>query len=227
MEFSCAHCGITADKRSGEINRARAQGRKLFCSRICFGLDRRTGKTIEERKAEKAVYDKGYRLRDPEGLKARKHDYYKRTRDPVKEAQIRKERMPLHVEYCRRPEYVAWKKHYDRKYRAEKFYGELAECFLLVMDIRDECLSRMTDYEIRLEKGTLNKSTRRKRDYERSISNGLENGSLGNLERGERGQNGGLASGLRRLPSSGNSQDYEYSAQDCSAGEEASSGRRN
>lgn len=218
MQFECAHCTKLTDRPTGHVNRARAQGRKLFCSRECFGLDRRQWKSVEQRKEEKRLYDAEYRLRDVEALKARKAEYYQRTKDPVKEAAKRKERMPLHVEYCRRPEYRAKKKIYDRKYRAEKHYGELADCFLLVMEIRDECLSRMTDYEIRLEKGTLNKSLQRKRDYERSVRNSPEIGALGHLERGERGQNGRLSRGCNRLPGTGDSAHDEHAAPRGSAG---------
>lgn len=186
MEFRCAHCGEKADKPAGHVNRARSQGRKLFCSRVCFGLDRRIEKTDAQRKEEKRLYDIQYRARDVEDRKRRKAQYYQRTKDRVKEAEIRKRRMPQHVEYCRRPEYRQWKKTYDRQYRAHKQYGDFADCFLLVMEIRDECLSRMTDYEIRLEKGTLNKSLQRKRDYERTLRNSPEVGPLGNLEHGQR-----------------------------------------
>ncbi|MDX3926772.1 MAG: hypothetical protein QHC90_13335 [Shinella sp.] len=217
MQFNCAHCGKEADRPAGHVNRARAQGLNLYCSRLCSGLGRRNGKTIEERKEAKRLYDIEYRARDPEGRKASKAAYYQRTKDPVKEAAKRKERMPFHVEYCRRPEYRAKKKVYDRQYRAHKHYGDFAECFLLVMDIRDECLSRMTDYEIRLEKGTLNKALKRKRDDQRAYSNSPENGPLGNLERGEGGQNGRLSRGRDRLSGSGNPSHHEHSVAGSSA----------
>lgn len=186
MEFNCAHCGDQADRPAGHVNRARARGMNIYCSLECSGLGRRSEKTAEQKKEAKRLYDIEYRARDPEGRKALKAAYYQRTKDPVKEASKRKERMPLHVEYCRRPEYRAWKKSYDRKHRATKQYGEFADCFLLVMDIRDECLSRMTDYEIRVEKGTINKALKRKRDDLRTYSNSPEIGPLGNLERGQR-----------------------------------------
>jgi hypothetical protein len=202
MEFNCAQCGKFTDRPTGHVNRARARGDNLYCSRECSGLGRRAGKSVEQRKAEKAAYDAEYRKRDPEALKARKAEYHKRTYDPAKAAEVRKKRMPFHVEYCRRPEYRVKKKVYDRQYRAAKFYGDFADCFLLVMDIRDECLSRMTDYEIRIEKGTINKSQHRRRDYERSIRNSPEVGPLGDVERGERGQNGRLTRGRDRLSGS-------------------------
>lgn len=221
MQFKCAHCGKETDQPAGHVNRARKRGNSLYCSRECSGLGRRTNKTAEQRKEEKRLYDIEYRNRDVEGRKARKAAYYERTKDRAKEAETRKKRMPKHVEYCQRPEYRAWKKSYDRKYRAQKHYGEFADCFLLVMDIRDECLSRMTDYEIRLEKGTLSKSQKRKRDDQRAYSHSPENGSLGNLERGEGGQNGRLSRGLDRRSGAGNSSDHEYPASCGTAGKAA------
>lgn len=224
MEFNCAHCGGMADRPSGHVNRARSRGLNLYCSRECSGFGRRKDLTVEQRKEAKRLYDIEYRARDPEGRKALKAEYYRRTHDPVREAEQRKQRMPKHVEYCRRPEYREWKKGYDRNYRAVKTYGDFAECFLLVQDIRDECLSRMSDYEIRVENGTINKSTQRKRDYERSISNRTENGPLGNLERGERGQNGSRSRGRDRLSGPRNPANHEYATQDLPAVETSGRG---
>lgn len=218
MNFICAQCGSSADRPTGHVKRSRAKGMNLYCSRECFGLGRRSEKTLEERKAQKRIYDMHYRLRNIEERKAKKAEYYHRTKDPIREAQKRKERMPLHIEYCRRPEYKAWKKSYDRQHRAVKHYGAFADCFLLVMEIRDECLSRMSDYEIRLEKGTLNKALKRKRDGQRAYSNAPENGPLGNLERGERGQNGRLSCGRYRLSGAGDSSHDEHAASGSAAG---------
>lgn len=217
MQYECAHCGKTSDRPSGHVNRARARGDNLYCSRACSGFGRRKGKTQDQRKEEKRLYDIEYRARNSEELRRKKHAYYQRTRDPSKEAKKRKERMPSHIEYCRRPEYRTWKKSYDRRYRAVKHYGAFAECFLLVMDIRDECLSRMTDYEIRLEKGTLNKALKRKRDDQRTYSNVSENCPLGNLERGEGGQNGSLSRGRYRITGERNSTHDEHPTSDCAA----------
>lgn len=182
MQFTCHHCGATASRPSGAVNRARRKGLNLYCSKRCSGLARRKNRSDAEKRAAKAVYDAEYRRKNAERLRAEKAAYYQRTRDPVKEAEVRKARMAQHVEYCRRPEYVEWKREYDRQYRAKKQYGEFAECFLLAQDIRQECLSQASDYEIRLTAGTLNKSIKRKRDYERTHGNRAEIGALGNAE---------------------------------------------
>ena len=80
-------------------------------------------------KAEKAAYDREYRAKNRALLKAKRAAYYAKVgplrRD--KEREIRKKRMPQHIEYCRRPEYKKYKFTYDRKREAAE-YGEFAEC---------------------------------------------------------------------------------------------------
>lgn len=216
-------------KEAGSVNRAARRGAPVYCGKECFGLAHRAWKSPDQKKAEKQAYDARRRVELADEIKAEKRAYHKRTYDPIKAAEVRKARMPYHVEYCRQPEYRKWKRQYDRLYRAGKDYGEFADCFLLVMDIRSECLSQMSDYEIRQSKGTLNKRLQRKRDYERTRTLGKEpqGGPLGNLERGKGWQNGGLASGLRRLSSPRNSADHQYSVESGSAGEASSGNGRN
>lgn len=213
MQITCAHCGKVADKAAGAVNRARKVGLAIYCDRICAGLGRRKQpKSVEQRKAEKRAYDAVRRDALADEIKAAKAAYHKRTYDPAKAAIHRQKRMPYHVEYCRRPEYREWKREYDRQYRASKEYGEFAECFLLVMDIRAECLSQMTDYEIRLEKGTINKRLQRRRDYDRLNREDPKDGSLGDFEFRQGRQDGGVSGGLRGLPSAGNLADHQYAA---------------
>lgn len=197
--IECAYCGEAAEKPAGHVNRARKMGNAVYCSRTCSGLGRRKNKSDAEKREAKRLYDIDYRRKNAALLKAKKAEYFQRTYDPEKARVARRKRAKAHAEYCRQPEYREWKRGYDRQYRARKEYGEYADCFLLVMDIRDECLRQHTDYEIRQAKGTLNKRQERKRNDERTHSQKLEVGSLGNLERSQGGQNGGLASGLRSL----------------------------
>ena len=186
MLFTCPQCRCYGDKPAGHLNRSAKRGAPVYCSRECFGLAHRgPEKTPEQRKAEKKAYDARRRVAIADRLKAEKHAYHLRTYDPVKAAAVRKERMPYHVEYCRRPEYVEWKRGYDRQYRARE-YGEFADCYLLVMDIRNECLSQQSDYEIRMSKGTFGKWQQRRRDYDRLDRKEPEIGPLGNLERCEK-----------------------------------------
>jgi hypothetical protein len=193
------------------VNRSRRIGAPLFCDRLCSGLGRRSGKSVERRRTEKAAYDAQRRLDLADELKASKREYHKRTYDPVKAAAERKKRLPQHIEYCRRPEYRAWKRGYDRQYRAEKEYGEFSECFLLTQDIRAECLRQMSDYEIRMAKGTFGKSQQRKRSHERSQCKEPQVGPVGNLELRQGRKNGSLTSGFCGGAGSRDSSNDKYS----------------
>lgn len=162
MKYRCAHCGKVADKAAGHVNRARERGLKLYCNRECSGLGRRTGKTKAQRVEEKRLYDIAYRAKNLESIKEKKKAYFQRTYDRKAAAEYRKQRMHLHVEYCRRPEYKAWKREYDRKYRANEF-GAFAEAYLLTMDLNREIKERTTRHEVKYQNGATNKAQRRKR----------------------------------------------------------------
>lgn len=169
VQVQCAHCDAQIMREAGHVNRSAAKGMKLFCNRVCFGLDRRIEKSKTQKVAEKAEYDRMYREREAEKLKAKKASYYQRTADRDKERAARQRRMPQHVEYCRRPEYKEWKKEYDRKYRAVKFYGPFSEAFLALQDLETEVAERASRYEIYSERGTLCKTQKRKREYEKAV----------------------------------------------------------
>lgn len=164
MKFKCAHCGKTADKLTGEVNRARRAGLRLFCGRRCSGLAKRKHKSKAQRVEEKRLYDLAYREANLAMLKAKKHEYFKRTYDPAKAAVERKKRMHLHVEYCRRPEYRVKKSKYDRRYRSKREYGPFAEAAMLAVDLNREVKSRSSNYEIASQNGTLNKTQKRRRE---------------------------------------------------------------
>ena len=167
----CPICGGAFAVQNRAHNRAVGRGAREYCGRACAGVARRSEASKPERVAAKAAYDAAYRAARAGEIKAAKAALHKATYDPAKAAVIRKARASWHNEYCRRPEYVAWKRDYDREYRAENEYGEFAECFLLAMDIREECLAQASDEEIRRQAGTFNKSQQRKRDYARTYSN--------------------------------------------------------
>jgi hypothetical protein len=187
VSFACAYCGGEGRQQAGAVNRARAKGAALYCGRKCSGLGRRKPpKSAAQKKAEKAAYDVEYREKNRALLQAKKAAYYREHIDRDKEREARKRRMPKHVEYCRRPEYRVKKKAYDRPHRAKKFYGPLWEAALLTQDIRNAVLEQQTDYEVRLAKGTLSKSQKRKRSYDqsqrtRTLGQNAQVGALGNL----------------------------------------------
>jgi hypothetical protein len=167
----CSGCGTDCEKSNGHINRAHKIGARLYCGKACAGRGRRVERTVDQKKAEKRAYDQQYRATNIDRITREKAEYFQRTYDPVAAAVVRKANMPAHVEYCRRPEYVEWKRDYDAQYRAKKEYGEFWQCFLVVASIDKEVSERATKMEIAVANGTLNKAQTRKRNYERAYSN--------------------------------------------------------
>jgi hypothetical protein len=163
MKYRCAHCRKVKDKPTGEVNRARAAGLNLYCNRRCAGFGRRKGKTTAQKRAEKAAYDKIYRIKNLERITAQKAARHKETYDPAKAAVERKKRMPLHVQYCRQPWYKAWKKEYDLKYRAKKFEA-FADAYQLTIELNREIKRRMSNAEIKYQNGCANKAQRNRRE---------------------------------------------------------------
>lgn len=172
MKFNCAHCGKIADRPTGHVRRSRAQGMNLYCGRKCSNLGRRDGRTKAQKVEAKRLYDIQYRKKNYEKLKDSHRAYHLRTYDPEKARIVRKKNMARHVEYCRQPEYKRWKKTYDRRYRAKKFYGPMADAFLTVLDLTKEIKSRSTSYEIRRENQTFGKRQARSREAGDSRSYG-------------------------------------------------------
>lgn len=165
FSFLCPMCMCETQKERSAYNRAQRSGLAFYCGRKCAGAARRNNKDRDAKIAEKAEYDRLYRLKNREVLRAKKAVYYAKNHDREKEREIRKLRMPKHVEYCRRPEYKAYKKSYDRKYRAERLYGDFSESYLFLLEIENEVSDRATRTEIYTSNGILNKALKRKRDY--------------------------------------------------------------
>ena len=170
--FYCFTCQTQFKRENGEANRTLRKTGYLFCSKTCSGIHRRSLKTTEQKKYEKAEYDRKYRLENKESIKAKKAEYFSRTYDPVAAKEKRKEKKHRHAEYCRSPRYKAYKKKYDQIYRAKKEYGEFWESAVLLNDLEQEIYSRADFTERATLKGTLNKRQTRKRNYEQSINSG-------------------------------------------------------
>lgn len=166
----CPVCSFGVFVENGAIERARRADAPLYCGRACAGLARRKEPLpITERKALKAAYDTEYRARNLARIKAQKAAHYQATCDREAERAYRQRTMPRHVEYCRRPEYRAWKRDYDRQYRAKNEFGEFWESALLLTDLDTEIGARITRSEVYAQNGTQNKSIRRKRDYAKTL----------------------------------------------------------
>ena len=162
MKFRCAHCGKTADRPAGHVNRSRAQGLKLYCGFRCSGLGHRKHISKAALVERKRLYDLEYRRKNLARIKANKVEYFRRTYDPAKARIERKKRAKAHAEYCRRPEYRRWKSEYDRQYRAKEF-GPFAEAYRLTVDLNREIKGRASNHEIKWQNQTANKSQFRKR----------------------------------------------------------------
>lgn len=162
--IKCGYCEKRAKRLARDVQRARKVGLNIYCNRRCAGMGRRCGKTKAQRVAEKAAYDLEYRAKNLASISAKKAAYFKRTYDPVAAAVDRKKRMPRHVEYCRRPEYRAKKTIYDKQHRATKFFGPFAEVAMLTNDLNREIKERASNYEIRRQNETGNKTQNRDRE---------------------------------------------------------------
>ena len=164
IQFTCPQCGGIGEKYAGHYNRAIKGGYKVYCSRVCSGIGRRSNKTPEDRKAEKAEYDKRYRYYEKEGIKAKKAAAFKKdyAANPEKYKQERKRKYAAHLKYLQSPEYKKWKHEYDQKYHAVKRYGEFAESFLLLKQIDKE-----NDYtkQQQFQDGLLSRTTKSKRKW--------------------------------------------------------------
>ncbi len=172
---TCAHCGEVSYKPVGAVNRAARQGAPLYCDRECAGLGRRKHKSLAQRKAEKAEYDRRRRRELGDELLAKKREAYHAAvaADPdsvrAKQREHRRKRKAAHLEYCRRPEYREWKRQYDRRHLAEKHFGPFAEAALVLRDLEQAVLDRASRYDLDLASGKLNKATRRKREYAKAV----------------------------------------------------------
>lgn len=181
VKVKCPCCKQAVMLIVGKVNRAKKEGYKIFCSRACSSEARRLHKGDEQKKLEKRLYDMEYRTKNNSMLRAKKaQDFQNRSqarRDY--EVEYRKKNMKYHVEYCRDEDYRAWKKEYDRQYRAKNLHGEFWEAYLLLLDIDNAVNTRISDYEVRVINGTINKQLQRKRAYERIISLKSQNCPLG------------------------------------------------
>lgn len=169
VQLPCAHCGKVGKKRVGDFNRAQANGKPLFCGKVCFGLSRRKHKPDDQKRAEKAEYDRQYQAKNREMLKAKKAAAYAANPNRERERAYRKANMARHVEYCRRPEYKQYKREYDQIYRAKQDYGEFWEASIIAIQIDAEVKERASRYEIYMERGTINKTQQRKREYGKAV----------------------------------------------------------
>jgi len=168
VKMTCPNCKNPFEAKAAHVNRAAKVGAPLYCGRVCAGLARRNKNppTDEQRREAKAAYDAKRREgAQREKILAQKRDHYYANHERIsaKLAEYRAAHMDRHVEYCRQPEYRAWKSVYDRRRRAEMNFGDFSEAALLLADVEREITERSSKYEIYLTNGTLNKAQQRRR----------------------------------------------------------------
>lgn len=162
----CDHCGDPVPQSRGAINRARRMGKRLFCSRHCFGLSRRVERSADESRRLKAEYDAKRRASIASRLRQEKAEYHRRTYDPAKARARRKGRMAYHVEYCRRyyadPARKLEKFEYDVRRRGKE-YADFAEAWRLLIELEREVRTRCPDkYERQKARGYFTRIRERK-----------------------------------------------------------------
>jgi hypothetical protein len=172
MLIQCAHCGKDAEKATSAVNRARKVGMALYCDKQCSSDARRM--STEEKKARKVEYDRQRRegpLR--EALLQQKKSHYEANAKEILAAQkaaresdpeLKKRRRDCQRRCMERPEWKKHKRDYDRQYRAEREFGEMAPAYLLLLELEQEVERQEPDWvDLQRQKGTLNKSQRRRR----------------------------------------------------------------
>jgi hypothetical protein len=118
--------------------------------------------TDAERKEKKRLYDIEYRAKNLAAIKIKKAAAYALNPNREKEREYRKKNMHKHVEYCRSPEYKAYKAEYDRKKRFEE-YGPFAEAAMVLESLEKEISTQASRYEIYIANGRFTRSAQRRR----------------------------------------------------------------
>lgn len=122
---------------------------------------------INRKKKEKSEYDKAYRTKNKDKIKQRKKVYEKSPEGRAMQKRNRNKFKELHLEYCRTPEYKAWKKQYDHEFRLKKNYGEYWSAASVLIKLNGILPSK----EIKYNQGIINKSQKRKKQWQRKKRN--------------------------------------------------------
>jgi len=176
MKATCAYCGNKFEIHTGHFNRANKVGLNVYCCKKHSTLGRRSSETKEEKKAVKMWYDMLLRVsmtEDDRMLHSLQNAVYFNidyANNPEKYKEIRRIKMPKHVEYCRQPAYKKRKKKYDEQYRAKINYGSFWEAAVVLKELENVIDAR----EAKKENKLFNKSTsKRKRLWQKMLKTNL------------------------------------------------------
>lgn len=125
--YVCPHCNESFTMEASQYNhrlknKPKKGPPKIYCSKTCSGLARRTSKA--EKIEAKRLYDIEYREKNKESLKKKNQEYNSSPAGRAMQKRARDKKKDYHLEYCRTPEYRAWKREYDQKRVFIKMYGE-------------------------------------------------------------------------------------------------------
>jgi hypothetical protein len=140
----------------------------FFCDKKCCGLSKKT--SIEEKKKVKRIYDKRYRSKNLDRIRQNKKEYFKKDylANLEKYRQIRKEKYKKHLQYLNTSKYKKWKREYDKKYLAKKYFGKYWECAILLNELENFLLNNAPE-GMHFRMGITNKTQKRKRLWQRTI----------------------------------------------------------
>ena len=179
MEIVCAYCGQFAEKRTGDVNRAKTRGAPIYCGKVCSGLAKRLDPDAKREAAARRQREYWQRPENAARKKARAAELFQQSKQPGGWYPQHRERMRTDPEYrakhkacqarCQaRPDWKARKQEYDREWRATRHYGNMAEAFLVLMELESEVEKRIEWLDLQSEKGTANKCQTRRRAYHAS-----------------------------------------------------------
>lgn len=184
MTTTCPACREPFDIATGQYNRAIGRGYLPACSRACGAEDRkrRRPRTTPEygspEYAEwKAEYDRQRRIDKGEAWRRQRaeqtrENYYAnhdvrlaRMAELRADPEYRAQMAAYQREHNARPEWKAHKRQYDRQYRAARDYGEEMAPAVVALLALDDAIAEMVPnrHDIYAQRGTSNKSQRRKR----------------------------------------------------------------
>jgi len=166
VRFRCETCRRWAERTRREVKYRQKPPR--FCSLKCCGVARRLNKTKTQKVAEKAAYDRAYRSKNRERLKAKQAAYFRATYDPDAARKLRtRAKMKKHAEYCRRyyadPAKKAAKVAYDQA-RRDAHYGPFAEAHRVLVMLKRAVVKAQPDrYERAKERGYYDRNAQQRR----------------------------------------------------------------
>lgn len=166
MIVKCAYCSKDKELFTSQYNRALSRGNKIYCNKKCSGLGRRDNRSIEEKKKEKAIYDKEYRIRTNKSKKQLEKYHKELKENPEKIRAIQKKHREsqklsgYRKKYISSERYKKYKHEYDVKRQAKKSVpDEFVESLFLLRELE----AALRNSNIRDETTIRNKCQKRKK----------------------------------------------------------------